>query len=357
MKSLKVLVVLALTVSVSLGGSAANAHYASVSPLAGQPQVASTTPPPRSGAAMAYDAATGSVVLFGGEGPDGDRLADTWTWDGTNWTQQSPSVAPPPDYEAAMAYDAARGEIVLLSTAASTWTWNGTSWSEQHPTSSPPQRSDAAIAYDAAHGVIVLFSGLDLGTHDVNARGHVNDTWTWDGTTWSQQTPDASPPAVIGANMVNDDALPGVVLFGGLSAEGFYAAGLQGAYPGATWIWNGATWSNTGTKLPAVDLQNAAYDATHRVVVATEGVLGGTWTWDGDLWALHSPQASPPPRQEAAVAFAGNLGVTVLFGGSGSGVQTLGDTWIWDGCNWTNVTSGTITPVEPCLTPASVYSH
>jgi hypothetical protein len=31
---------------------------------------------------MAYDAATGTVVLFGGFGRDNRELADTWTWGG-----------------------------------------------------------------------------------------------------------------------------------------------------------------------------------------------------------------------------------------------------------------------------------
>ena len=42
---------------------------------------------------MAYDAATGTVVLFGGLGGHGD-LGDTWTWNGTTWTQQAPSDQP-----------------------------------------------------------------------------------------------------------------------------------------------------------------------------------------------------------------------------------------------------------------------
>jgi hypothetical protein len=39
---------------------------------------------------MAYDAAHAQVVLFGGFGGDigGTSLGDTWTWDGTDWTQR-----------------------------------------------------------------------------------------------------------------------------------------------------------------------------------------------------------------------------------------------------------------------------
>jgi pyruvate/2-oxoacid:ferredoxin oxidoreductase beta subunit len=62
----------------------------------------------RGGHAMAYDAARGQVVLFGGLGSSG-RLNDTWVWDGTNWVQKFPGNAPPARYGHAMAYDAARG--------------------------------------------------------------------------------------------------------------------------------------------------------------------------------------------------------------------------------------------------------
>ena len=43
---------------------------------------------------MAYDAADGTVVLFGGQGRSGS-LGDTWTWDGSAWTQAHPSTSPP----------------------------------------------------------------------------------------------------------------------------------------------------------------------------------------------------------------------------------------------------------------------
>jgi hypothetical protein len=36
-------------------------------------------PPGRVGASMAYDAATGAEVLFGGQGVSGHVLGDTWT--------------------------------------------------------------------------------------------------------------------------------------------------------------------------------------------------------------------------------------------------------------------------------------
>ena len=62
---------------------------------------------------MAYDAATGTVVLFGGMAAAA-ALGDTWTWDGTTWTKQAPAASPPARYAASMAYDAATGNVVLF---------------------------------------------------------------------------------------------------------------------------------------------------------------------------------------------------------------------------------------------------
>ena len=145
---------------------------------------------------MAYDAATGTVVLFGGRSAKEGQLGDTWTWDGTTWTRQHPATSPSARYGASMAYDAATGTVVLFGGIGNgpvtgqeifndTWTWNGTTWTEQHPASSPGARFDGSMAYDTATGTAVLFGG-------VFAPG---DTWTWDGTTWTEQAPATRPSA------------------------------------------------------------------------------------------------------------------------------------------------------------------
>jgi len=64
---------------------------------------------------MTYDAANGTVVLFGGVG-----LHDTWTWDGTNWTRPFPANSPSGRAAGAMAYDAATGNAVLFGGYAMT---------------------------------------------------------------------------------------------------------------------------------------------------------------------------------------------------------------------------------------------
>jgi hypothetical protein len=65
-------------------------------------------------------------VVYGGASPFGD-LDDTWTWDGIDWHQIHPGT-PPARESQAMAYDAATGQIVMFGGEVSgavvgeTWT-------------------------------------------------------------------------------------------------------------------------------------------------------------------------------------------------------------------------------------------
>ena len=63
--------------------------------------------------------------------------------------------------------------IMITGAAADTWSWDGTTWTQQAPAASPPARFLSPMAYDAATGTMVLFGGL---TQSSNA---LHDTWTW----------------------------------------------------------------------------------------------------------------------------------------------------------------------------------
>ena len=53
-----------------------------------------SSPPARNQQTMAYDPELGVVVLFGGTESNGEGFQDTWTWDGTTWTQIFPPAMP-----------------------------------------------------------------------------------------------------------------------------------------------------------------------------------------------------------------------------------------------------------------------
>ena len=54
---------------------------------------------------MAYDEKRPQVVLFGGEDSNGKLLNDTWVWDGSSWTKETPAHSPSVRLAPAMAYD------------------------------------------------------------------------------------------------------------------------------------------------------------------------------------------------------------------------------------------------------------
>src|ERR1700728_4007926 len=73
---------------------------------------------------------------------------------------------------------------VAFSTAvhAQSVSFAGVGWTQQSPPTSPAIRDGATMAYDFSTGQLVLFGGL-------GGSGVFGDTWTWDGTNWTQQTP------------------------------------------------------------------------------------------------------------------------------------------------------------------------
>src|SRR5579864_222854 len=76
------------------------------------------------------------------------------------------------------------------------------------PGPSPSARTGAAMAWDEATHSVILFGGRTV-------SGAVNDTWSWDGSSWRQLSPATSPPARSGALMA-PDGHGGLVLYGGI---------------------------------------------------------------------------------------------------------------------------------------------
>ncbi len=74
-------------------------------------------PSPRAGHSMAYDPVRGILIMFGGQDSSGNSLDDTWAYDrGTNtWTSLQPSGAQPRARAGqAMANDAASGRLIMF---------------------------------------------------------------------------------------------------------------------------------------------------------------------------------------------------------------------------------------------------
>ncbi len=252
------------------------------------PALTTVVPSRRSGHSMAFDSARNQTVLFGGVTEDNEASNETWIWDGSNWSKRSPSSSPPPRSGQKMVYDSARGVIVLFGGNTGrfiggsvtlgatffndTWTWDGATWTKRNPQTSPSARSIFYMAYDSARGQAVLYGGIK----ESFVAPDLDDTWTWDGSNWTKRTPANQPRyGGEGGAMAFDPVLNQVLL-----NKTPFRGDLGALYENETWSWDGSNWARKAPRtiqsignLPVA----AVYDSIHREIVVY-AVLS-TWTW------------------------------------------------------------------------------
>ncbi|MET0695805.1 MAG: kelch repeat-containing protein [Acidimicrobiia bacterium] len=198
-----------------------------------------------------------------------------------------------------------------------TWRWDGATWTQVEDIG-PPARAEHAIASDSARSRVVLFGGR-------SGSGPVADTWEWDGVAWTQVA-DTGPSARFRHALAYDSARSRVVLFGGEDASGLR---------GDTWEWDGNDWTQVADTGPG---PRGGHAMCFEIPASRTVLFGGssgsdTWTWNGIEWTEIN-DVGPEPRQGTGLVFAGIT--TVLFGGTdpASGVL-FGGTWQLDGTDWT----------------------
>ena len=331
-----------------------------------QSQNNATLPPVVMVGAMAVDLSNNTIVLFGGLPAPGasasQAYGQTWIFNGTSWNQVFPATSPPARYAHAMAYDSASTSVILFggqdhtsATLDDTWSWNGTTWAQLTSTHTPGARASHAMAQWATTGVL-LFGGFSP------SGGTRSDTWLWNGTDWLLQSPANQPSARINHSMTYDSferatpAGPGtgvVVLFGGANNS----AVLQND----TWLWNGNNWIvQSPAHVPtARQYPVLTYDITNDTVLLFGGngtstqFFSDTWTWGGGDWKqITNSSNTPPGRYGHVMAYAPTLGKILLFSGyTANGM--VDDNWLWNGTNWIQ-TEATLTP-QPRFGAASCY--
>jgi hypothetical protein len=319
------LAVIAGVLAVAAGGPARHAVDIAPPTTASAPAVGDAVLPPRADAAITYDAARGQVVLFGGADNARD-LADTWLWNGHGWSAATPALSPRARSGAAMAYDPATKNAVLFGGIVTrnhqatlalndTWTWNGTSWTLQHPQHVPPWSSGLAMSYDVrSHSMLLLtlpssHPNLDLTPDGVGSRGDTQfGTWSWNGSDWRELVTPNAPLFAKGAVFHGNPRLTPLAHGRGLL---FYSWAVY-----------------TGTCPPPGRCGGQA-DPT--------GTLDAqTWTWDGIRWTEQHPARAP---------VAGELIVT-----PGDAAPTVfapdGRTWTWTGSDWTAARAAGASPAQ-----------
>ncbi len=229
-------------------------------------QQTSTGPQARSGASMVFDPTTGDVVLFGGNCSCAPLLDDTWTWNGSTWTDVQPSNSPPGLQNAPFVYDKALGMAVLFDAGGDAWLWSGSNWTEETTNVPLNLSSGASAAYDDTAGDVVAVTG--------------GQTWTWNSGGWTQQHPTSSPSAREFASMAFDESTGTVLLYGGRIP----GAPTADQYPGDTWTWNESNWveDHPASSPPARSNASMSFDLATNSMVLFGGRLCTT-----SPWAIH----------------------------------------------------------------------
>jgi hypothetical protein len=310
---------------------------------------------------MAFDSTRNVTVLFGGSqgGNNGPThyFEDTWEFNGTAWANVSPTTGTAgTDWPAArqghkMVYDSGRSVVMLFGGMFDSqaveyndvWEWNGTTWTDVSPTTGtagvnfPEVRRHHAMAYDSARGVVVMHGGTSN-----QASTIFDDTWEWNGAagTWTEVTPTGTAgtdfPEVRRNHALVYDSLRGVViLFGGADQSTWYQD---------TWIWDGFEWievspgGTAGVNFPVARRHlRMVYDANRGVTVLFGGedinknppFFNDTWEFDGFTWSKVSMKGGtagtnhPTGRRGQAMAYDSTRGKVVLFGGN----ETSDDEW------------------------------
>jgi hypothetical protein len=145
-----------------------------------------------------YAEPVGSDVTCSGDVPCAPiPSAEDWAWTGSGWTPEDVFLAnaASPNYEVPPIADAVAGNVVLFDDTGATWVSTAPSagWVKASPADAPTPRSGFALAYDGDTGQVVLFGGEVLGSTSA-AGGVAGDTWTWDGTDWTQRGGTAPSP-------------------------------------------------------------------------------------------------------------------------------------------------------------------
>lgn len=282
-----------------------------------------SSPPARAAQAMAYDRAARDVVVFGGYTAT-SYLNDTWTWKDGTWTQASPATPPPARAGAGIAYDLVAKQLVLFGgydghhDLGDTWTWDGRSreWTEEHPATLPKAVTGPMLFTDPISGRVDMIGGFD------GVLFH-SEMYQWTGSDWLRLHPDTVPYARGAGIATLDRQRRQVVLFGGIGDLNTYN----------TWTWDGTDWTLESPKdQPPQRFYSAADDdpGAGGVVLfgggSADGDLADTWVWTGSDWSQLSLANPPSVRESQGMVFNGDDQVLLLFGGSSDGV-VQSDTW------------------------------
>jgi hypothetical protein len=340
-----------------------------------------TSPPALRGAAAAYDAANQTVVVFGGELPDGALSNQTWVWNGTTWSRVDRGFGsvPPARIGASMAYDAELDQLILFGGESSgrtllddTWLWNGASWIELSAPSTPGPRTDAALA-PGPDGELVLFGGYGASVSSSAPADTTTPTSATTDASSASSTTSSSTTAVSGTSGTSGTSTSTSTSTAGTTTTTTAPSGISGSSGGSggrsgsaspavlddTWLLEstpqGDDWVRANTPLHPAPTEGAAAAETSTGTVLfggssappsdpATGLSNRTWVWSGHRWSLVRAPTSPPPSSSGLLVDDPAIGGVVAFGGTGPN-GPLGEVWSFSADRWQRLkTSSTPSP-------------
>jgi aryl-phospho-beta-D-glucosidase BglC (GH1 family) len=229
--------------------------------------------------------------MFGGSGPSWPPLAETWLFDGTDWTPGPPAPAGLTGrVGAGMAYFPDIGKVVLVGGSGSnvpsdTWLYDGVAEAWTPGPALPPamgSRVFFGITYDPRLHQMVVAGGSGK-----------RDVWFFDGTAWSEGP---SLPSSAGARertrLAFHPYLGGDVLWGGLG---------PGSAKSTLYLLKGGAWSQVTVHpnpIPKARLDAALlWNSAAKMFMVFGGVAdsdNGTHALS-DTWSLVAPPLSVSP--------------------------------------------------------------
>ena len=156
--------------------------------------------------AMVFDGHRNADILLDGAGssyPYQSPPVSTWAYAASTWTNLSAaSVGPANRADMAVAYDAADGYVVGFGgcecpanagyggVQSDTWKFSAGNWTALATNASPPARALAGLAYDASDGYLLMFGGQ-------GASSTFNDTWEFTNGGWTRDHTARGAPVVL----------------------------------------------------------------------------------------------------------------------------------------------------------------
>jgi N-acetylneuraminic acid mutarotase len=308
-----------------------------------------TLPAGRNSHSMAYDSSDGLVIMFGGGNASAPLLFnDTWAYDpiANSWTELNPSgTLPPVRGGQAMAYDALTQQLMMfggfdqpstgLVVFNDTWVYDpaANTWTNLNPSGTVPSaRAAPVLAYDPATHRVIMFGGVD---DSDTPRKVFNDTWAYDpaANTWTELYPAGDvPPARFEFAMAYDSSNGLMIMFGGASED---RGDLRD-----TWAYDpiANSWAELnplGTLPTARYGHSMAYDSSGDRVIMFGGAtedrpdLSDTWEYDSvtNTWTELRPRGEAPgARVYFPLVYVPSTGQVVMFGGAAE-KASVNDTW------------------------------